>query len=89
MLYTNNYKYATDNELISDLIANGWNYLHNSKGESKYFYYMGGRSFRNGIEGSYEACEIAKKRAKGIKLDIDTYYFLWRNWFRLKSVFVK
>ena len=86
-LFNNQYKYATDNEVLFELIKSGWEYKFMKNHNAIYFFVHGGRSNQNLIEGSKEACEIACKNASGFNLDIKIIYFIRRQILKIKNIF--
>ena len=85
MLFTNKYKYATDNELFFDLRNSGFSYKTMKNNHSSYYFLEGGRSRANGTHLFKEACEIACKSSKWFTLDIKFIYFLWLLWIKVRK----
>ena len=86
-LFNNQYKYATDNEVLFALIKSGWEYKFMKNNNSSYFFVHGGRSNQNLLEGSKEACEIACNNSNWFTLDIKIIYFLRRQILKIKKYF--
>ena len=84
LLFNNQYKYATDNELLFALIKSGWEYKFMKNHTTSYFFVNGGRSNQNLIEVSNEACEIACNHSNNFNVDIKIIYFLRKQLLKIR-----